>query len=98
MAERNAKITMNLKISHKVLLTFILIINLAYIIWRCIYTLPTKFGIISLIIGIIFFVIELTEILEFTIHYINTVLQKSKNVNLNNNEFFFLTLILLLQQ
>lgn len=61
-----------------IIYTFIMLLSTIYIIYRAIYTLPIKYGIISLICGIIVLLLEVLETIDFSIYFFN-ILQFNKN-------------------
>lgn len=72
------------KTLKKVLIRLSLITSIIYIIWRLLFTIPTNFGIKTLIIGLIIFLIELWDFLEFIIHYINILRNSQETVKTRN--------------
>ena len=71
-----------------IIIKFALINSTIYILWRMLYTLPLKFGVMSLIIGIIFFFIEFVDFFEFIIHYINVLKMKKEKEEKNIYNIF----------
>lgn len=59
------------KKTKKLLIQLTLITSIIYIVWRILFTLPLNLGIKTLIFGIIIFLVELWDFLEFLIHYFN---------------------------
>lgn len=57
------------KKKRRLLLYSLVIVTTIYFIWRIFFTIPTKFGIPSLILGIILVIAELTGFIESLIHY-----------------------------
>ena len=61
---------MEKKIWQNIIMKLAVITSIFYIVWRVANTIPTKFGAISLILGIIYLAIELVDLAEFLIQYI----------------------------
>lgn len=75
-------------ILKSIIIKLMLITSAIYIIWRIFFTLPLRFGIISLIFGIIFLLMELIEFIEFLIHYVNVLSLKEDKLQIyTNNEY-----------
>ena len=51
----------------KIFLKVLIIINTIYILWRLFFTLPLKNGLVSLILGLLVYVIEIVD-------YISTII------------------------
>lgn len=51
------------------LLFILVIVTLVYFIWRVFFTISTKFGMLSLVFGIILLIIELAGFIESLVHY-----------------------------
>ena len=57
------------KKKRRLLLYSLVIVTTIYFIWRIFFTIPTRFGILSLILGIILVIAEFTGFIECLIHY-----------------------------
>lgn len=77
---------MNRFIIKKVLKNFTIILSTLYIVWRIIFTIPIGFGVTSLILGLIFILIEIIDFIEFFVHYKNILSYEHNENKINKNQ------------
>lgn len=58
-----------------------IILTIIYIIYRTFFTIPTKLGILSLILAVIVLLIEIWEAIDFFIYFLNILIVNKKQIS-----------------
>ncbi len=79
---KNIKEKKNEEILKIIVYTIAIITTIIYIVYRIFFTLPTKYGLINLIFGIVVLLIEVIESIDFIVYYINVLCFNKKSPNI----------------